>query len=193
MESECLEPLNLVIKKDNNSDNNDDDKESDKSSVSSMNKSIDDKIDSVLPKMTIDNTSKPNDNNTTQLNDQKLINALHMSNLMQMSNMTLPNDVNTSSSSYGSQYYFMQLLAMVEAQQLMSQQMNWSLPQQLIRNPLRLPQPYFDSTTTNITEQLTNSQTSTTPYSLPNIKCDIINDSKQSNSKRYFIMWKNNN
>lgn len=181
-----MEPLNLVMKKDCN---NDDDKESVDSSVSSLNKIIDVKVDNTSPDMAIIKDTNDKKIDTSQINDQKLINALHISNLMQINNINLPNDItNTTSSSYNSQYYFMQLLAMIEAQQLMCQQMNWSMPQQFIRNPLRLPsQPYFDNTVTNNinNEQFLNTQNSTSIYSsLQSVKRDSSSDSKQSHSKR---------
>ncbi|XP_015114039.1 protein pangolin, isoforms A/H/I/S isoform X4 [Diachasma alloeum] len=187
MESECLEPLNLVMKKDNNSSDsslNDD-------GITSMKKIDEEKVESsVSDNMAILQDSSETTDNSQPMTDQKILTALHMSNLMQMSNMNLPRGL--SPPPYGSQYYFMQLLAMVEAQQIMCQQMNWSVPQHFIRNPLRLPQPYFDGSTINITEQLCHSPNPTSAYSLPNAKRESINhETKQSHTKRSSIDQKN--
>lgn len=184
MESECLEPLNLVVKKDNNSR---DTTLIDDNLSTSIKKIDEEKVEvesSVLDNMAIlQNSSKTTDNGLP-MTDQKILTALHMNNFMQMSNMNLPRGI--SPPPYGSQYYFMQLLAMVEAQQLMCQQMNWTVPQHFIRNPLRLPQPYFDSPSTNMSEPLCNSPNPTTVYPLPNVKRETINhDTKLSHSKRY--------
>lgn len=167
MDSECLEPLNLVIKKD------------DKNTNDLHEEDEDEEVEEKLPNMAID--SNKTSDNTLPMADQKILTALHMSNLMQMSNLNLPRGV--SPPPYGTQYYFMQLLAMVEAQQLMCQQMSW--PQQYIRNPLRLPQPYFDGP--NLTE-LNNSMNSNSIYSLPSAKHENANhETKQLNSKRYIF------
>ena len=181
MESECLEPLNLVIKKDGNNEET----IIDDSLVTSATSSKEDEGESksqdnmafLQDSMKAEETGIPG-------TDQKILTALHMSNLMQMSNMTMPRGVNQPP--YGTQYYFMQLLAMVEAQQMMCQQMNWSAPQHFMRNSMRLPQPYFDGPTTNLTEQLCNSQNTASTYSLPITKRDnTSHETKQSHSKRY--------
>ncbi|KAK0094306.1 hypothetical protein PV326_011316 [Microctonus aethiopoides] len=191
MESECLEPLNLVIKKDN-SNSNDSVLIDDDNSIINKNEVEEDRVELNVPdNMAILNESNKASDNGLQMTDQKILNALHMSNLMQMSNLNSPRGV--SPPPYGTQYYFMQLLAMVEAQQLMCQQMSWPLPQQFIRNPLRLPQPYFDGPTVNLNEQLCNSPNSTSIYSMPNIKHEPNNshEIKQSHSKRSTMDQKN--
>lgn len=217
MESECLEPLNLVIKKDNNSSNNSTSSESvlleaDDLSLSSttttatitaLNKKDDIVIDGddnkvpddarvlqtdnmAIEHLTGDSNKKISDNNLA-MTDHKLLTALHMSNLMQLNMGNLPRDSTPESQvqpppPYGTQYYFMQLLAMVEAQQLMCQQMNWSLPQHFNRSPMRLPtQTYFDNPGVNLTEQLSNSQSPL--FSVANVKHDT--DNKQMSNKRY--------
>lgn len=184
MEPECLEPLNLVIKKDNN--NSSGCSLNDEHIPASLKNIEEDKVESsVSDNMAILQDSSETTDNSQPMTDQKILTALHMSNLMQMSNMNLPRGI--SPPPYGSQYYFMQLLAMVEAQQIMCQQMNWSVPQHFIRNPLRLPQPYFDGPTINITEQLCHSPNPTSAYLLPNAKRESINhETKQSHSKRYY-------
>ncbi|XP_057335541.1 protein pangolin, isoforms A/H/I/S isoform X8 [Microplitis mediator] len=224
MESECLEPLNLVIKKDNNSSNNSTSSESvlleaDDLSLSSttttatitaLNKKDDIVIDGddnkvpddarvlmqtdnmAIEHLTGDSNKKISDNNLAMA-DHKLLTALHMSNLMQLNMGNLPRDSTPESQvqpppPYGTQYYFMQLLAMVEAQQLMCQQMNWSLPQHFTRSPMRLPtQTYFDNPGVNLTEQLSNSQSPL--FSVANVKHDT--DNKQLSSKRSSMDQKN--
>lgn len=193
MESECLEPLNLVIKKDNNSSSNSTTSsesvlEPDDLSLSSTtttgtvtankkedividgddNKVVDDaKVlmqtdpDNMAIEQLTNGNKKITDSNLA-IADHKLLTALHMSNLMQLNlgnlRETTPESQVQVPPPYGTQYYFMQLLAMVEAQQLMCQQMNWSLPQHLVRSPMRLPtQAYFDNPAVNLSEQLTSN------------------------------------
>ncbi|KAH0552350.1 hypothetical protein KQX54_008939 [Cotesia glomerata] len=193
MESECLEPLNLVIKKDNNSSSNSTTSsesvlEPDDLSLSSTtttgtvtankkedividgddNKVVDDaKVlmqtdpDNMAIEQLANGNKKITDSNLA-IADHKLLTALHMSNLMQLNlgnlRETTPESQVQVPPPYGTQYYFMQLLAMVEAQQLMCQQMNWSLPQHLVRSPMRLPtQAYFDNPAVNLGEQLTSN------------------------------------
>lgn len=183
MESECLEPLNLVIKKDGNSDGESTVIEDNPTSAAERIEEDNKEETKAQDGMAILQEAVKAGESGLQPNDQKILTALHMSNLMQMSNMTLPRGVNPPA--YGTQYYFMQLLAMVEAQQLMCQQMSWSAPQHFARNPLRLPQPYFDGPATNLTEQLCNSQNSAAAYTLPAAKRDTAaHETKQSHSKR---------
>lgn len=176
MEPECLEPLNLVIKKDDNTESGPATNvtiEEGSSEASSINNrsSLDEEKCNIEPGNTIED-------NMTILQDamkageaglptadHKILTALYMSSLMQMSNMSLPRSVTPPP--YGAQHNFVQLLAMVEARHRMWQQMNWPLPHNFPRNPLALPaQPYFDGPATNLTEQLCNSQSSAPTYPL---------------------------
>lgn len=194
MEPECLEPLNLVIKKDDNTESGPATNVTieEGSSEASINRIDEEKCNNPDPSKTIEE-------NMTILQDamkageaglptadHKILTALYMSSLMQMSNMSLPRSVTPPP--YGAQHNFMQLLAMVEARHRMWQQMNWPLPQNFPRNPLTLPaQPYFDGPTTNLTEQLCNSQNSTPTFPLSCTKPDqqpLNRESKQPYFKR---------
>lgn len=189
MESECLEPLNLVIKKDANSSEGAEANIIEEKFVNAATRSEEEQqaVAKVQENMAILQEAVKSSEVGIPPNEQKILSALHMSNLMQMSNLNLPRGVNPPA--YGTQYYFMQLLAMVEAQQMMCQQMSWSGAQHFVRNPLRLPQPYFDPPTNNLAEQLCNSQNSSTAYPLPMTKRDSVgHETKQSYSKRYTII-----
>lgn len=162
MEPECLEPLNLVIKKDENTENGATVIE-ENSEASSINRIDEENSDSkIVDNMTILQDAMKAEEAGLPTADHKILTALYMSSLMQMSNMNMPRSVTPPP--YGAQHNFMQLLAMVEARHRMWQQMNWPLPQNFHRNPLTLPQPYFDGPTSNLTEQLCNSQNSASSY-----------------------------
>ncbi|KZC09803.1 Protein pangolin, isoform J [Dufourea novaeangliae] len=188
MEPECLEPLNLVIKKDEDSGIEE--------------RGISNRIDEEKP-----DVSRIEEENMTILQeavkagedglptaDHKILTALYMSSLMQMSNMNVPRSTVTPPQ-YGAQQNFMQLLAMVEARHRMWQQMNWPLPQNFHRNHLALPQqPYFDGPTSNLAEQLCNTQNSTPAYPLSCSKPDqppLNHDTKQPYFKRSTVEQKN--
>ncbi|XP_017796561.1 PREDICTED: protein pangolin, isoforms A/H/I/S isoform X2 [Habropoda laboriosa] len=201
MEPECLEPLNLVIKKDDNTESSGPSSATieEGSSEASINNKIDEeKSGSESSKIEQDGmtifqeTSKPSEAGLPTA-DHKILTALYMSSLMQMSNMNLPRSVTPPP--YGAQQNFMQLLAMVEARHRMWQQLNWPLPQNFPRNPLTLPgQPYFDGPTTNLTEQLCNAQNTASTYPLSCTKPDqqtLNHDAKQSYFKRSTVEQKN--
>ncbi|XP_023289881.1 protein pangolin, isoforms A/H/I/S isoform X5 [Orussus abietinus] len=188
MESECPEPLNLVIKKDGNGS---DSTFIEENLVSSIKRIEEDGGDTRVPENVtfLQDAVKSNESNLPTA-DHKILTALYMSSLMQMSNMTVPRSVTPPS--FGAQHNFMQLLAMVEARHRMWQHMSWSVPQNFLRNPLGLPQPYFDSPVANLSEQLCNSQNSTPAYSLPSVKHEPTNhDTKQPYFKRSTIEQKN--
>ncbi|KAK1134781.1 hypothetical protein K0M31_007552 [Melipona bicolor] len=195
MEPECLEPLNLVIKKDDNTESGPATNVTieEGSSEASINRIDEEKYNNhpdpgktIEDNMTILQDAMKAGEAGLPTADHKILTALYMSSLMQMSNMSLPRSVTPPP--YGAQHNFMQLLAMVEARHRMWQQMNWPLPQNFPRNPLTLPaQPYFDGPTTNLTEQLCNSQNSTPTFPLSCTKPDqqpLNRDSKQSYFKR---------
>lgn len=191
MEPECMEPLNLVIKKDDTDSRSTMIREKIVASIderSSAESAIEDNMAILQDAVKSAESGLPTA-------DHKLLTALYMSSLMQMSNMNVPRGITPSpyggGGSQQQQQNFMQLLAMVEARHRMWQQMNWPLSQNFLRGPLTLPpQPtYFDSstTTTNLTEQLCNSQNSTSTYPLSCAKPESLNsDAKQSYfNKRY--------
>lgn len=193
MEPECLEPLNLVIKKDDSTESGSttvtiDEGSSEEASINKIND--EEKSNSVSSKhedtMTILQDAMKSGEAGLPTADHKILTALYMSSLMQMSNMNLPRSVTPPP--YGAQHNFMQLLAMVEARHRMWQQMNWPLPQNFPRNPLALPaQPYFDGPTPNLTEQMCNSQNTTPSYPLSCAKPEqqsLSHDAKQPYFKR---------
>jgi transcription factor 7-like 2 len=200
--AECLEPLNLVIKKDDTDDSGGPTVIGEKIAEAS----IDEEKDAVAAE---DNAIEDNmailqdavksvESGGLPTADHKLLTALYMSSLMQMSSLSAPRGI--APPPYGGnqqqQQSFMQLLAMVEARHRMWQQMNWPLPQSFLRNPLTLPPtapPYFDGATTtpaptstpNLTEQL--SQNTAPTYPLSCAKPEPLNpEAKQSYfNKRY--------
>jgi transcription factor 7-like 2 len=177
--AECLEqPLNLVIKKDDTEENGstgrtmvigerieseasiiiDEEEEKDAATVEEE-CAIDDNM-----AMLQDAVKSAESGGGLPTADHKLLTALYMSSLMQMSSLSAPRGV--APSPYGAsqqqqqqqqQQSFVQLLAMVEARHRMWQQMNWPLPQGFLRNPLTMPpsapppSPYFDGATTTTT------------------------------------------
>ena len=182
MEPEYLEPLNLVIKKDDTESRPIVIESADDPSISKIDE---EKIESKFEdNMTILQDAVKASETGLPAADHKILTALYMSSLMQMSNMNVPRSVTPPP--YGAQHNFMQLCAMVEARHRIWQQMNWSLPQNFHRNPLTLPQPYFDGSTSNLTEQLCNSQNTTPSYPLSCTKPDqpLSHDAKQSFFKR---------
>ncbi|OAD56216.1 Protein pangolin, isoform J, partial [Eufriesea mexicana] len=200
MEPECLEPLNLVIKKDDITESGPTTNVTieEGSSEASINRIDEEKCNgdpgkTIEENMTILQDAMKAGEAGLPTADHKILTALYMSSLMQMSNMSLPRSVTPPP--YGAQHNFMQLLAMVEARHRMWQQMNWPLPQNFPRNPLTLPaQPYFDGPTTNLTEQLCNTQNSTPTYPLSCTKPDqqpLNRDAKQPYFKRSAVEQKN--
>lgn len=181
MEPECLEPLNLVIKKDDTDNGpalieNPED--------ASINRIDEEKIESKLEdNMTILQDAMKANETGLPAADHKILTALYMSSLMQMSNMNVPRNVTPPP--YGAQHNFMHLLAMVEARHRMWQQMNWPLPQNFPRNPLTLPQPYFDGPASNLAEQLCNSQnTSSYPLTCTKPSQTLNHEAKEPFFKR---------
>lgn len=210
MEPECLEPLNLVIKKD----------DTDGGPTTVIRERIDEEKSETVETAIEDNMAILQDavksaESGLPTADHKLLTALYMSSLMQMSSLSAPRGITPppyggggggggsggGAISQQQQQNFMQLLAMVEARHRMWQQMNWPLPQSFLRSPLTLPpQPptaYFDGSTTttttttaavaatttppNLTEQLCNSQNSAPTYPLSCAKPESLNpDAKQS-------------
>lgn len=213
MEPECLEPLNLVIKKDGAGDDEDESNITKKNYDNSINKyedndkvieDEDDDDDKEIDKdedeidadcnMTIFQDAMKSGNMNLPTNDEKVLTALYMSSLVQMSNMTLPRSVPTPatpSPSFNAQPNFMQLLAMVEARHRMWQHMSWNTaaggPQNFIRNPLSMPpQPFFDNPQTSLSEQLIGSQNSTVVSSSPSLKHEHSTFTVDTNKQAYF-------
>lgn len=202
MESaECPEPLNLVIKKDDTDDSGP------VIGERIAEPSIDEEKDAVLAaeESTIEDNMailqdavKSAESGGLPTADHKLLTALYMSSLMQMSSLSAPRSIAPppySASQQQQQQSFVHLLAMVEARHRMWQQMNWPLPQNFLRSPLAMPTapPYFDSATTtptpaptpNLTDQL--SQNNAPTYPLSCAKPEPLNpEAKQSYfNKRY--------
>lgn len=179
MEPECLEPLNLVIKKD------DVDEIESAGTEGPIDKIDEEKAEERIDeKMTILQEAVKAGEAGLPAADHKILTALYMSSLMQMSNMSVPRSVTPPP--YGAQQNFVQMLAMVEARR-MWQQMNWPVPQNFHRNPLAIPQPYFDGPGSNLAEQLCNTQNSAPAYPLSCTKPEqpMNHDTKQPYFKRY--------
>lgn len=198
--AECLEPLNLVIKKDDTDDSGpvigkriaeatiDEEKDA---VLAAEDSAIEDNM------AILQDAVKSAESGGLPTADHKLLTALYMSSLMQMSSLSAPRGI--APPPYGAnqqQQSFVQLLAMVEARHRMWQQMNWPLPQNFLRSPLTLPPtapPYFDGATTtptpaptpNLTDQL--SQNTAPTYPLSCAKPEPLNpEAKQSYfNKRY--------
>ncbi|KAI4484692.1 hypothetical protein M0804_007258 [Polistes exclamans] len=208
MEPECLEPLNLVIKKDDTgrggtvieeeeeriggkSMNAIDEEEEEEESTDST-RMIENNVTTILQ-----DACKAGGESGLPIADQKILTALYMSSLMNMSNAsTLPRNVTSSSAPYAAQHNLVQLLAMLEARHRVWQQMNnWPTPQNFLRNPLGLPsQPYFaDSPSANqLTEQLCTSQNPAPSFPLSSAKAEPSNhETKQPYFKRSTIEQKN--
>lgn len=182
MEPDCLEPLNLVIKKDTNGSRSD--------IVEKNTGTAEEKIEEETAKpklqdnMTIMQESVKSDDTAMPSADQKFLTALYMSSILQMSNASALRNVTPAP--FSGQQNFMQLLAMVEARHRMWQQLSWSVPPNFLRNPIGLPQPYYDGPVANLTEQLCNSPNSMLTYPLPSAKHEQANpEVKQSYFKRY--------
>lgn len=206
--AECLEPLNLVIKKDDTEDSGgpttvigerievEASIDEEKDAVAAEESAIEDNM------AILQDAVKSAESGGLPTADHKLLTALYMSSLMQMSSLSAPRGLAPPPYSGGNQQQqqsFMQLLAMVEARHRMWQQMNWPLPQSFLRNPLTLPPaapppPYFDGATTtptstptpNLTEQLSQNA-APTAYPLSCAKPEPLNpEAKQSYfGKRY--------
>lgn len=203
MESaECPEPLNLVIKKDDTDDSGP------VIGERIAEASIDEEKDAVLAAeesaiednmAILQDAVKSAESGGLPTADHKLLTALYMSSLMQMSSLSAPRSIAPppyGASQQQQQQSFVHLLAMVEARHRMWQQMNWPLPQNFLRSPLTLPPtapPYFDGATTtptpaptpNLTDQL--SQNNAPTYPLSCAKPEPLNpEAKQSYfNKRY--------
>jgi hypothetical protein len=179
MEPDYLEPLNLVIKKDNSIS---------KSEINEKNTIPVDNIEKGKMQLKIeDNMSVIQDAvKSTEVEvsdvDQKLLTALYMGSLMQMSNVSALR--NLSPNPYNAQQNFLQLLAMVEARHRMWQHLSWPAASNFLRNPIGVPQIYYDSGLTNMNEQLSN--TSILTCSLPSSKHEQTNHmTKQTVFKGY--------
>lgn len=188
MESECLEPLNLVVKKEEKNDET---------------LLIEDNVEGTIedPKVkNIEDTEirgdlsllqeamKSDDSNSNSM-EQKILTAFYMSSLMQVCNMATPRNLQ----SLNTQNNFMQLLAMVEARHQLLQQMNWNMPSNFLRNPLNIPRPYFDVPMVSLNDQICYIQNSGTASNLSSNKNDSVNqdrDVKQTFTKRYYIIKK---
>ena len=182
MEPECSEPLNLVIKKDSTAS----EPQLTDSKSAPAEKSEEEKIETnIQDSMTIlQDAVKSAESASIPAADQKFLTALYMSSLMQMSNASALRNV--SPTPYNAQQNFMQLLTMVEARHRMWQQLSWSVPPNFLRNPVGLPQPYYDGSLSSINEQLCNSPNSLLSYPLPSPKHEQTNhDTKQTFFKRY--------
>ncbi|KAG5334527.1 PANG1 protein, partial [Acromyrmex charruanus] len=207
--AECLEPLNLVIKKDDTEDSGPTRTvigvkiaeasidEEEKDAVVAEESAIEDNM------AILQDAVKSAESGGLPTADHKLLTALYMSSLVQMSSLSAPRGI--APPPYGAsqqqQQSFMQLLAMVEARHRMWQQMNWPLPQSFLRSPLTLPPTapsYFDGATTtptptppNLSDQL--SQNSAPTYPLSCAKSEPLNSEvKQSYfNKRSTIEQKN--
>ncbi|TGZ51134.1 Protein pangolin [Temnothorax longispinosus] len=210
--AECLEPLNLVMKKDDTDDSGPtrtvigvkiaeasiDEEEKDALAVVAEENAIEDNM------AIFQDAVKSAESGGLPTADHKLLTALYMSSLVQMSSLSAPASRGIAPPPYASQQQqqnFMQLLAMVEARHRMWQQMNWPLPQSFLRSPLTLPPTapsYFDGATTtptptppSLTDQL--SQNSAPTYPLSCAKSEPLNSEvKQSYfNKRSTIEQKN--
>ena len=179
MEPECLEPLNLVIKKDSTTSEIPDKNTTPEDQINK------DKLDlKIQEDMTVLQDAVKSVESGVPPADQKFLTALYMSSLMQMSNASSLRSI--SPSPYNVQQNFMQLLAMIEARHRMWQQLSWSVPPNFLRNPIGLPSPYYDGSLTNINDQLCNSPNSLLTYPMPSTKHEQPNhDSKQTSFKRY--------
>lgn len=186
MESECLEPLNLVVKKER--------KNADalllEENIKGTVKNVEDsKVKSIEETeirgdlSLLQEAIKSNDSNSNNM-DQKVLTAFYMSSLMQACNMAVPRTLQ----SLNTQHNFMQFLAMIEARHQLLQQMNWSMPSNFLRNPLNIPRPYFDVPMVSLNEQICNIQNSGTASNLSSNKNDSVNrEVKQTYSKRYCV------
>lgn len=181
MEPECLEPLNLVIKKDSDTSESPIVEDSNKSQAENFE---DSKIED---NMAILQDAFKSTESGVPAADQKFLTALYMSSLMQMSNA--PALRNVSPSPYNMQQNFMQLLAMVEARHRMWQQFSWSVPSNFLRNPVGLPQPLYDGSLSSLNEQLCNSPSSLLSYPLPTTKHEPTNHDTKETYKRYINMF----
>lgn len=180
MESECLEPLNLVIKKEGKNVETllleDNAEGTIKDVEDSKIKSIEGTGDLSL----LQEAMKSDDSNSNSM-EQKVLTAFYMSSLMQVCNMATPRTLNTQNN-------FMQLLAMVEARHQLLQQMNWSMPSNFLRNPLNIPRPYFDVPMLNLNDQIGYVQNSGTASNLSSSKNDSVNKDREvekTYTKRY--------
>lgn len=197
MEPECLEPLNLVMKKKN---------------VSDECKIVDYSVDPAsgpkykFKKTTIiESKSKTTDNMTILLQesinsseseilptDPKFLTSLYMSSLMQMSSSPTIRS-HLLSGPYNAQQNFMQLLTMIEARHRMWQQLNLPLPQNLLQYAnittaaptVGLSQPFFDGSLTNVNEQVCGSSNSFLSYLSPSAKSTQL----RYDNKEKFIHW----
>lgn len=182
--AECLEPLNLVIKKDDTEDGGPELISGERIITEA---SIDEEKDVVAAEecaiednmAILQDAVKSAESGGLPTADHKLLTALYMSSLMQMSSLSAPRNI--APPQYGAsqqqQQNFMQLLAMVEARHRMWQ-MNWPLPQGFLRNPLTLPPaapPYFDGATTTTTTTPTP-----TPAPTPNLTEQLSQNSSAS-------------
>ncbi|XP_058809897.1 protein pangolin, isoforms A/H/I/S isoform X6 [Phymastichus coffea] len=189
MEPECLEPLNLVIKKD--CSDTTEPKNSD-GCLGPDDKPDEDKLQSKIEdNMTILQSALKSAETTIPAADQKFLTALYMSSMMQMSNASAFRNISTPNP-YNVQQNFMQLVAMLEARHRMWQQL-CTVPPNFLRNPVTVPQPFYDGAITNANEQMCSSPNSLlTQYPLPVTKPEPTSpDTKQSFFKRSSVEPKN--
>ena len=196
MESECLEPLNLVMKKENSHKDLVLLKENVITSERNVRKEEIEELEEIEETKANGNiallqeTIKSDDSSSNGV-DQKILTAFYMSSLMQMSNTSLPRNILPQS--LNSQHNFVQLLAMVEARQRLWQQMNWNIPPNFLTSPLSLPHPYFDGSVTNSNEQLSNIQNSIPAHTLSFIKHESVNHEVKQNYSKWYDGAKNIN
>lgn len=180
MEPDCLEPLNLVMKKDGAGEP---DAGSERDASSSSSPAVAEPEAETVRAASLE---EPPRELAEEAPDQKLLSALYMSSLVQMSG------VSPSSSPYsvGMPPNFVQLLAMVEARHRMWQQLSWPVHPGFLRGPaaaaLAQP-PYYDASHSAINEQLCNSPNSLINYPLPSPKLEQANHDAKHNvcNQRY--------
>ncbi|XP_043478493.1 protein pangolin, isoforms A/H/I/S isoform X6 [Leptopilina heterotoma] len=171
MESECLEPLNLVIKKEGKNVETLLLEENVEGTIKDVEDSKIKSIEGTGDLSLLQEAIKSDDSNSNSM-EQKVLTAFYMSSLMQACNMATPRTLNTQNN-------FMQLLAMVEARHQLLQQMNWSAPSNFLRNPLNIPRPYFDVPMLNLNDQICYVQNSGTASNLSSNKNDSVNQDRE--------------
>lgn len=184
MEPECLEPLNLVIKKD--SDTPEPSSIAEDNNKTAADNFVDDKIESKIEDnmAILQDAFKSAESGGVPAADQKFLTALYMSSLMQASNASALRNV--SPAPYNVPQNFIQLLAALEARNRMwQQQLNWSVPPNFLRNPVGLPQHLYDGSLSSLNEQLCNSPNSLLTYPQPPTKHEPTNNDTKETFKRY--------
>lgn len=188
MEPECLEPLNLVMKKDVDTKGESSPLAEDNNKTSqAADNFVDTKIESKIEdNMAILQDAFKSEESGVPAADQKFLTALYMSSLMQMQSNASSALRSVSPSPYNVQQNFMQLLAMVEARHRMWQQFSWPVPPNFLRNPVGLPQSLYDGSIPSLNEQLCNSPpNSLLTYPIPPTKSELTNHDNKETFKRY--------